>query len=264
MKLDLDNLSGTVAIVGAGPGDPELMTLRAHRLLARADVVLCDRLVHGEILQPCRDDVRFIDVGKSPDGKRTSQDVINHLLVKEARGGNFVVRLKGGDPFVFGRGGEEALHLRKHGVDFEIVPGISSCVGVPERAGIPVTHRGVSTHFTVVTGMGTDGPPEEAWRKLAGTGGTLVVLMGVRQLKNIVAALVAGGRDPRTPAAIVQEGTTPNQLSVEGTLATIAERAEQVGVSSPAVIIIGDVVSLRQKIAGREKPWPALQTVLAG
>ena len=261
MKLDLDNLNGRVAIVGAGPGDPELMTLRAHRLLARADVVLCDRLVNREILDVCPQRARVIDVGKNPDGRKTSQEVINHLLVKEARGGNFVVRLKGGDPFVFGRGGEEGLHLRKHGVEFEIVPGISSAVGVPARAGIPVTHRGVSTHFTVVTGMGMGEAPAETWRALGGAGGTIVVLMGVRNLPDIVAELIAGGRDAATPAAMVQEGTTDREFVVEATLGTIAGRAEELGISSPAVLVVGDVVSLRGQLAGQTQ-WPfALETV---
>lgn len=253
MKLDFADLKGKVAIVGAGPGDPELLTLRAHRLLARADVVLCDNLVHSDILQVCRDDVRLIDVGKIPGGKQTSQEVINHLLVKEARGNNFVVRLKGGDPFVFGRGGEEAMHLGTHGIDCEIVPGISSCIAAPENAGIPVTHRGVTTHFTVVTGMGRDGALPETWEKLGATGGTVVVLMGIGRLPLIAESLMRGGRAGSTPAAIVQEGTTEHQIVVEGTLDTIAERAVEVGVSSPAVVVIGDVVALRDSIAS--KTW---------
>ena len=222
MKLCLDDLKGRVAIVGAGPGDPELLTLRAHRLLARADVVLCDNLVHPDLLAVCRDDVRILDVGKIPGGKQTGQEVINHLLVKEARGGSFVVRLKGGDPFVFGRGGEEAMYLSAHDIEFEVVPGISSSIAVPERAGIPVTHRGVTTHFTVVTGMGARGPLDATWEELGAIGGTLVVLMGIGQLENICAALVRGGRPARTPVAIVQEGTTENQIVVEATLATVA------------------------------------------
>ncbi len=260
MKLDLHNLAGRVAIVGAGPGDPELMTLRAHRLLARADVVLCDRLVNPEVLEICPERARVLDVGKDPAGKRTSQAVINHLMVKEARGGNFVVRLKGGDPFVFGRGGEEAAYLQEHDVPFEVVPGISSAVGVPARAGIPVTHRGVSTHFTVVTGMGTGGPPIETWRALGATGGTIVVLMGVGQLAEIAAALIAGGRAATTPAALVQEGTTDRELTVEATIATIAECAAELGIGSPAVLVVGEVVALRRQLGGRLE-WPALRAL---
>lgn len=260
MKLDMERLAGTVAIIGAGPGDPELMTLRAHRLLACADVVLCDRLVSRAILDACPPHTRIIDVGKDPNGKHTSQSVINHLLAKEARGGAFVVRLKGGDPFVFGRGGEEGIHLAEQGIDFEIVPGVSSAVGVPGRVGIPVTHRGVSTHFTVVTGMGTDGPPIETWRALGATGGTIVVLMGVRQIADITAELIAGGRAASTPAALVQEGTTEREFVVESTLGSIAKCAVELGVASPAVLVVGDVVALRRQLDGR-LDWPALQAL---
>ncbi len=248
MSRALSNLKGTVAIVGAGPGDPELMTVRAVRLLARADVVLVDNLVGSDILDGCRRDARIIDVGKIPRGRQTSQDVINALLVKEARGGNFVVRLKGGDPFVFGRGGEEAAYLRRHDVDFEVVPGISSCIAVPEVAGIPVTHRGVSTHFTVVTATAVGDELDLTWKDLAETSGTLVILMGVRRLPDITAALVAHGRPASTPAAIIRAGTTPQQVVVEGVLGDLAVRAREAGVESPAVIVIGDVVALRREI----------------
>lgn len=261
MKLGLSNLNGRVAIIGAGPGDPELMTLRAHRLLARADVVLCDRLVNREILDIVPERARVLDVGKDPNGKKTSQAVINALMVKEARGGNFVVRLKGGDPFVFGRGGEEGVHLSEHNIEFEVVPGISSAVGVPARAGIPVTHRGVSTHFTVVTGMGMEGAPTDTWRKLGATGGTIVVLMGVRNLAEITAELIAGGRDAATPAAMIQQGTTAAELVVEATLGTIVGRTDELGIASPAVLVVGDVVALRAQLGGRLH-WPIeLETV---
>ena len=248
MKLDLDQLRGKVAIVGAGPGDPELLTLRAHRLLARADVVLCDRLVNREILSACRDGVRIIDVGKTPGGQRTSQAVINHLLAKEARDDNFVVRLKGGDPFVFGRGSEEALHLREVGIDFEVVPGITSAIGVPERAGIPVTHRGVADHFSVVTGTVRQGANRAAWRSLATSGGTIVGMMCVRHLAQISSDLVAAGRDAATPAALIHRGTTDAEVTVDGTLADIAERAVEAAIASPAVLVVGDVVALRQSL----------------
>lgn len=264
MKLQLAELSGKVAIVGAGPGDPELLTLRAHRLLARADVVFCDRLVHRDILTGCREGARIIDVGKNPRGRKTSQEVIEHLLVKEARSGHFVVRLKGGDPFVFGRGGEEAIHLREHGIAFEIVPGVSSCIGVPERAGIPVTHRGVSTHFTVVTGMGKSGPIDQTWEQLGGAGGTVVILMGVRQLPNVAAALMRGGRAASTPAAIVGQGTTDDEVVVQGALDEIAELAERARISSPAVTIVGDVVALRDRIAELAPHWQNAESILAG
>ena len=258
MKLALHELAGCVAIVGAGPGDPELMTLRACRLLERADVVLCDRLVNPEILAICRDGARVIDVGKDPAGKSTSQAVINHLLVKEARSGQFVVRLKGGDPFVFGRGGEEAIYLRECGIDFEVVPGVSSAIGVPGSAGIPVTHRGVSTHVTIVTGMGSAGPPAETWRALGATGGTIVVLMGVRHLVEIATELIAGGREASTPAALVQDGTTENEVVLEAPLGAIAESARRGGISSPAILVVGEVVALRQQLGGRLE-WSALR-----
>lgn len=263
MKLDFGDLAGKVAIVGAGPGDPELMTLRAHRLLARADVVLCDRLVNSEILAICPEQARIIDVGKNPDGRATSQEVINHLLSKEARGGAFVVRLKGGDPFVFGRGGEEALHLAAHGILFEVVPGVSSAVGVPGRVGIPVTHRGIATHFTVVAGMGSDGTLPDAWRALGAAGGTIVVLMGVRNLREIAGELRAGGRAGATPAALIQEGTTEREFVVESTLDRIADVAEELGVTSPAVLVVGDVVALRHQLGGvlRSEAFPMLETV---
>ncbi len=254
MKLDLNQpISGKVAIVGAGPSDPELMTLRAVRLLGRADVVLVDALVDSRVLTFCPD-ARVIDVGKRPGGRATGQEVINALLVKEAKSGNFVVRLKGGDPFVFGRGGEEALALAEQGIDFEIVPGISSSVAAPQAAGIPVTHRGVTTHFSVVAGHGAGGVDalRPAWRDLAKAGGTLVVLMGVKNLPHIVEAVMEGGRDPLTPCAIVHRGTTEDQYVVEAPLAQLVDVAHAAQVASPATIVIGEVVNLRQFIASSE------------
>lgn len=248
MKLDLNNLAGRAAIVGAGPGDPELLTLRAHRLLAHADVVLCDRLVNRAVLDVCPPDVRIIDVGKDPNGRSTSQDVINHLLLKEARSGAFVVRLKGGDPFVFGRGAEEGAYLHAHGVEFEVVPGISSSIGAPASAGIPVTLRGVSNHFTVVTGMGAHEAPEQTWEALGATGGTIVVLMGIGRLTEIAAALMRGGRAGTTPAALVQEGTTSREVVAEATLATIAATATRLRVRPPAVLVVGEVVRHREAL----------------
>jgi len=242
-----------VALVGAGPGDPELLTLKAARLLGQADVVLYDHLVHDDILGLCRPGARKIFVGKIPGGQRTTQAEINRLLVEHARTSSLVVRLKGGDPFVFGRGSEEALELVAHGVDYEVVPGISSCIAVPERALIPVTHRKVTTHFSVVTGMASKGGRDElrrTWFRLGQAGGTLVVLMGVGRLEEIVATLLDAGRCADTPAAIVQEGTTEGQRVVQATLSTLPAIARAEQVASPATIVIGEVVGLRDELRG--------------
>ncbi|MFU8804094.1 MAG: uroporphyrinogen-III C-methyltransferase [Bradymonadaceae bacterium] len=239
-----------VAIVGTGPGDPELLTLRAFRLLSAADVVLFDRLVSPEILALCPAHARKIDVGKVPGGKATSQDVINALLVKEGRSGQRVVRLKGGDPFIFGRGGEEAVYLREHGVDCEVVPGLSSALSVPAAAHIPLTYRGLARHFSVVTGMAAgEDDLEDTWEELARTGGTLVVLMGVGQLESIVERVLAAGRDPKTPAALIRYGTTPEQEVVEAPLCELVAEVRRRGVGSPATLVIGAVVGLRSAIA---------------
>ena len=241
-----------VALVGAGPGDPELLTLRAARLLAAADVVLYDNLVGDGILELCSRDARLIDVGKIPGKKATAQEVIHGLLIREARAGQRVVRLKGGDPFVFGRGGEEALALRRAGVDFVVVPGISSSISVPQAAGIPVTHRGVATHFSVITGRGAsaDGRPlEESWAQLAKAGGTMVFLMGVGKLERIVEVVLQAGRAATTPAALVCAGTTEAQHTIEGTLQDIVARVRESGARPPGILVIGEVVGLRAEIA---------------
>lgn len=243
---------GHVTLVGAGPGDPDLLTIKALRALESADVVLHDHLVSPAILGLVPPHVRLVDVGKIPGGRQTSQDVTNRLLEKEARAGLAVVRLKGGDPFVFGRGGEEALWLRARGVSVTVVPGISSCVAVPAAAGIPVTHRGVSTHVSIVTGRGAtaDGRPlEQAWRDLARAGGTLVVLMGLGRLPAILEAVRDAGRAGDTPAAVVCSGTTETQRTVVGTVADLAQRVEVAGLRPPGVVVIGDVVRLRDGIA---------------
>ncbi len=242
---------GRVCLVGAGPGDPELLTLRAKRRLEQADVVFFDNRANPAILDFCSPQARRVDVGKIPRGKRTSQAVINALLAKEARQGNRVVRLKGGDPFVFGRGGEEAMYLRERGIAVEVVPGISSCIGVPGAAGIPVTHRGVSTHFSVVTGMSAQQDQAalaHTWRQLAEAGGTLVFLMGVSRLADIVEVLDVGGLAPATPAALVEAGTTAHTRVVEATLATIVAKAARTQVRPPATLVVGGVVGLRQFI----------------
>lgn len=245
------NLKGSVALVGAGPGDPDLLTLRAWRLIQMAEVILCDHLVSPQIRECFPADARVIDVGKIPGGKATSQEVIHALLIKEARSNHFVVRLKGGDPLVFGRGGEEAIALAKHAIPCQVVPGISSALAVPALAGIPVTHRHVSTHFTVLTGMSArqgQGELVEAWERAARQGGTLVFLMGVRALPRIVEAVLRGGFDSSTPVAIVERGTRATQRTTVGTLEDIASLAAEQGVRSPAVIIVGEVVRLREEM----------------
>lgn len=239
---------GKVYLVGAGPGDPELMTLKAKRLLSEADVVLFDRLLDSRMLEGVKGE--RIDVGKSAGSHKLSQEGINRLLIEKALKGNMVVRLKGGDPYLFGRGGEEALALRERGIAVEVVPGVTSAVAAPELAGIPVTHRGIASAFTVVTGHeepGKDSPLD--WGAVARLGGTLVVLMGVSRLEKNVGRLIAGGRSPETPAAIVEKGGWADQRLVTGTLGDIAEKASRAKIESPAILVVGDVVRLSEQLA---------------
>lgn len=232
----------TVYLVGAGPGDPGLLTVRGRALLERAEVLVYDRLVSQELLRLAPASARLVDVGKSPERATVTQDEINALLVEHGRAGRLVVRLKGGDPFVLGRGGEEAQVLAAAGVPFEVVPGVTSAFAVPAYAGIPVTHRGLAGHVTVVTGhedpakVGT----EVDWEALGRTRGTLVVLMGVGNLGEITGRLLAAGRAPDTPAAAVRWGTLPAQRTVRATLATLASEH----VEAPAVVVVGDVAGL--------------------
>ncbi|MGD9999126.1 MAG: uroporphyrinogen-III C-methyltransferase [Ilumatobacteraceae bacterium] len=232
-----------VAIVGAGPGDPELLTLKAARLLADADVVLYDRLVSPEILALAAR-AELIDVGKRPGGSHT-QDVLNELLLAVATPGRRVVRLKGGDPFVFGRGGEEIEVLARHGVSFEIVPGISSALAAPSAAGIPVTHRRVSRAVTVVTGHEALESSPVDWSALARAGTTLVVLMGIERRGRIVETLVESGFDPATPVAVVSDATTADQQQWFGELAGLPAA----DVRSPGVIVIGAVAAFPAHVA---------------
>lgn len=233
-----------VALVGGGPGDPDLITVRGRRLLAEADVVVADRLGPRDLLAELPPHVEVIDAAKIPYGRAMAQETINEALLRHARDGRSVVRLKGGDPYVFGRGMEEARQLAEAGVEVTVVPGITSAVSVPGAVGVPVTHRGVAHEFTVVSGHVA---PDDArslvdWPALARLRGTLVLLMAVEQLGAIAETLVAHGRPPGTPVAIVQEGTTAGERRVDATLATAAERAAGEGVRPPAVIVIGDVV----------------------
>jgi uroporphyrin-III C-methyltransferase len=228
----------SVALVGAGPGDPELLTLKAARLLSTAEVVVHDALVGDGVLAMIPDTAERIDVGKRP-GRPTPQEMISALLVELGGQGKRVVRLKGGDPFVFGRGGEEALALALAGIPFEIVPGITSSVAAPAAAGIPVTHRGVAAAFTVVTGHRRAGEPDVDWRSLARVGGTIVILMGVSQRATIAAELMAGGLDPSTPVAAIESATTDAQVVGRWTLGQLAAA----DVRSPAVIVVGAVAA---------------------
>jgi uroporphyrin-III C-methyltransferase len=238
---------GVVWLVGAGPGDPQLITVRGLRCLRSADVVVHDRLVARRLIDEAPSRARRIDVGKAPGLEPWSQRRINALLVAEARRGRRVVRLKGGDPFVFGRGGEECEALAEAGIPYRVVPGVTSAVAAPAFAGIPLTHRGRSSAFTVVTGHGAASDPAGVdWAALAGAG-TLVVLMGLERIAEIAERLVAHGRPARTPVAVIARGTTDDQVVVRGTLADIAARAR--GLASPATIVVGEVAALADRLA---------------
>ncbi len=245
----------TVFLVGSGPGDPGLITVRGLDLLRRAEVLVLDRLAGPELPLEAPAGCLVIDAGKAPGRVAMTQDEINACLVEHGRAGRFVVRLKGGDPFVFGRGSEEAEALHAAGVPYEVVPGVSSAIAAPSAAGVPVTHRGLATHVTIVTGHEDPAKPETQtdWASLARASGTLVLLMGVGRLAGIADALVAGGRDPRTPVAIVERATSPTQRVTTGDLATIAATAAAAGVSSPAVTVVGDVVAVRDAIGWAER-----------
>jgi uroporphyrin-III C-methyltransferase/precorrin-2 dehydrogenase/sirohydrochlorin ferrochelatase len=239
-------LRGQVALVGSGPGDPELITVKGRRLLGAADVVVADRLVPGLLLGELRPEVEFVDAAKIPYGPAAAQEEINRILVERAKAGKFVVRLKGGDPYVFGRGGEEALACAQAGVPVTVVPGVTSSIAAPALAGIPVTHRGVAHEFTVVSGhVPPDSPASLVnWAALARMHGTLVILMGLKNLGAIAKTLVAEGRSPETPVGVVQEGSTDAQRTLRSTLGAVAADVVTAGIRPPAVVVIGDVVSV--------------------
>ncbi|MFC4452265.1 uroporphyrinogen-III C-methyltransferase [Deinococcus sonorensis] len=235
-----------VSLIGAGPGDPGLLTLNGQQALAQADVVLFDYLANPELLRHCPQ-ARTVYVGKKGFSEYISQEQITELLVQTALegGGQRVARLKGGDVYVFGRGGEEAEACQAAGIPFEVVPGISSAIAAPAYAGIPVTHRSVARSFAVLTGNVKEG--DAHYERLSGID-TLVLLMGVRNLNVIAAELVRAGRSPETPAATIQWGTTPEQRTVTGTLATIAQEVQRAGLEAPAVTVVGEVVRLREQL----------------
>jgi len=242
---------GKVYLIGAGPGDPELLTLKALRLIKSADVILYDRLINQEILLFAKPDCELVYVGKE-DGKHTiEQEKINELLLRYAHTREVVVRLKGGDPFIFGRGGEEALFLVEHGIEFEVVPGVSSFYSVPAYAGIPITFRGISSSFAVITGH--EDPRKEKsnidWESLKGIN-TLIVLMGVSRRKEIAKRLIEVGRDPKEPVAFIENGTTERQRVILTDLYELSTNPPEV--SPPAIMVVGSVVRLREKLALKE------------
>jgi uroporphyrinogen III methyltransferase/synthase len=241
--------AGVVYLVGAGPGDPGLLTARALELIADADVILYDRLIPATSLDGARADAELVYVGKEGRGPSMPQEQIDRLLVEHGRAGRRVVRLKGGDPFVFGRGGEEALILRQAGIAFEIVPGVTSGVAAPAYAGIPVTHRDRASAVALITGHEDPAKPESAidWPALAGFPGTLVFYMGVKQLPRIAEQLIAGGRPADEPVAVIERGTLPGQRTVVATLATIAEVAVAEAIRPPSITVVGPVAALREE-----------------
>ncbi len=238
-----------IFLVGSGPGDPGLFTLKGLRLLGEVDAIVYDRLAPEALLAHARSEAQLFYVGKNPgDDQAMKQEEINDLLVRLGREGKSVVRLKGGDPYIFGRGGEEALALIEAGLDFEVVPGVTSGIAAPAYAGVPVTHRGVSTSVSLVTGHEdpTKGRSDVDWTRISNGADTIVLYMGVGRLKEISAGLVSAGRSPQTPVAVIRWGTVPEQRTVTGTLEDIAERVAEAGLRPPAITVVGDVVGLRE------------------
>ncbi|WP_279432334.1 uroporphyrinogen-III C-methyltransferase [Aeromicrobium phragmitis] len=237
---------GSVTLVGGGPGDPGLMSLAGREAIEKADVIVSDRLVPHAVLSWAGPDTEVVDVAKVPHGRFTPQEQINRILVDAARAGRHVVRLKGGDNFVFGRGGEELLACAEAGIPARVIPGLSSALAVPAAAGIPLTHRGLTQGFAVVSGhVAPDDPSCTVdWDALATSGLTIVVLMGVRQLAAIVERLLAAGMHEGTPGAVIADGTLPSQRVVRARLADLAARADESGIGAPAITVIGPVAEL--------------------
>jgi len=251
--------TGKVYLVGAGPGDPKLITVRGAECIQAADVILYDRLANPELLHYAKPGAELVYVGKLPDRHSLPQEEINALLVEKALEGKVVTRLKGGDPFVFGRGGEEAIVLREHGIPFEVVPGITAGIAAPAYAGIPVTQRFVSSSFAVVAGH--ECPNKESssirWEKISTAVDTIAFYLGVKNLPLICAKLIEHGRSKDTPVAIVHWGTMPEQRTVTGTLETIVDAARAEKIENPSIILVGDVVNLREKVQWFEQESPA-------
>lgn len=245
---------GKVYLVGAGPGDPDLITVKGLQLVRKADVVIYDRLIHPKILEKIRPEAEKFYVGKKSDHHTLPQDKINSLMVKEAKKGKRVLRLKGGDPFVFGRGAEEVLYLVERGIPWEVVPGVTSATAVPAYASIPITHREFSSMVSIITGHETFSKERSRLRYdlIAPNDSTLVILMGMSHLKTIAEELLHHGRAGDTPACIITWGTYPQQQILSGTLADIAEKKEEAGLKPPGIIIIGEVVRLRETFLPRQ------------
>lgn len=243
-------LKGTVALVGGGPGDPELVTVRGRRLLSQADVVVADRLAPAELLAELPSHVEVIDAAKIPYGRAMAQEAINSVLIDRAKAGQFVVRFKGGDPFVFARGYEEVIACTQAGIPVTVVPGVTSAIGVPAMAGVPVTHRGVNHEFVVVSGHLAPDHPESLvnWPALAALSGTLVLLMAVERIELFADVLLAGGRPQDTPVIVIQHGTTTSERQVRATLGNVAETVRAEGIRPPAIIVIGPVVNMSEGI----------------
>ena len=241
-----------VAIIGGGPGDPGLITVRGRQLLAEADVVLTDRLAPRSLLDELRDDVEIIDAGKIPYGRAMAQEHINAALVSHAQAGRFVARLKGGDPFVFGRGAEEVLACLRAGVPVTVVPGVTSAVGVPASAWVPLTHRGVTQEFHVVSVHVAPGDERSTvnWELLGGSSGTLVLLMAVERIGAVADELLRYGRSPDTPVSVIADGTLPTQRTINSTLEQVESRVAEEGIRPPAIVVVGDVVSVAAEITG--------------
>ena len=240
---------GKVYLIGAGPGDPGLITRKGLRHIQTADVIIYDRLIPLELLDEAQPGAELVDVGKQPEKQRRSQQDINGILLDRALQGKKTVRLKGGDPLVFGRGGEEALVCHQYGIDFEIVPGVSSSYAVPAYAGIPLTHRHISSSFTVITGHEAPSKAETSinYSALAQIGGTIVILMGVKGLAEITRQLIMHGLDGQTPAAVIEWGTTRRQRTLTASLESIAQTASNHHIQPPAITVIGDVAALREQ-----------------
>jgi uroporphyrin-III C-methyltransferase / precorrin-2 dehydrogenase / sirohydrochlorin ferrochelatase len=244
-SVSTDVVRGGVALIGGGPGDPELITVRGRRLLAQADVVVADRLAPPELLEELPPHVEVIDAAKIPYGRAMAQDAINDVMIERARAGRFVVRLKGGDPFVFARGYEEVLACVEAGIPVTVVPGVTSAIAVPASAGVPVTHRGLNHEFVVVSGHLAPGHPESLvnWDALAAMSGTIVLLMAVERIELFADVLLKGGRPADTPVLVVQQGTTSAEHTLRAILADVAEKVRSEGIRPPAIIVIGTVAA---------------------
>ncbi len=237
-----------VYLCGAGPGDVELLTIKAHKAILRADVIIYDRLANVEMLDLAKDGCEFIFVGKEDSKHTFKQEIINEIIYENSKKYKEVVRLKGGDPFVFGRGGEEAIYLKDRGVEFELIPGITSAISVPELSGIPVTHRGVATSFKVVTGHSSTKRATNVDFELLKDESTIIFLMGLHNIEHISSELIRVGKSPKLPIAIISKGSTPDQKVYVSDLGNVLSMVKKESIETPAMIIVGDVVSLREKI----------------